>query len=245
MIPCIEKYSCLWNLVINSPVSVVQCIRERWGPSLEDVIIFLFERGIKFKVLLHVWYSPVSHPRTVFQSNWRPSGWEPDKYEYMNYELRRNQLLRLPHVRVVAPQGGILWCLCKQELASDIPSGPSRDVQCFADTSRHTSPQYIFDTLTTEEIETLCGLYYVGTGIGDQTTILSWWPTPVLWSTSGLDVGYWTHSAKKMFQSRLTAIHEGQANLWTSRKWKGELSFYKNQTRKFIAAVKIQCVTLL
>jgi hypothetical protein len=165
MIPCIEKYSRPWNLVIDSPVSVVQCIRERWGPSLEDVIICLFERGIKFKVLLHVWHSPVSRPRTVFQSNWRPPGWEPDKYEYMNYELRRNQLLRLPHVRVVAAQGGIIWRLCKQEIASDIPSGPSRDVQFFADASRHTSHQYIFDTLTEEEIETLCGLYYVGTGM--------------------------------------------------------------------------------
>ncbi|KAG2114049.1 hypothetical protein BD769DRAFT_1391601 [Suillus cothurnatus] len=101
------------------------------------------------------------------------------------------------------------------------------------------------DTLTQEETETLCGLYYVGTGRGDQTTTLSWWPTPTLWSASGLDVGYWTHSAEKMFQSRFTAIREGRAKLLTTRKWKGELNFYKNQTRKFIAAVEKQCVTLL
>jgi hypothetical protein len=263
MIPCVEKYSRPWSLVIDSPVSVVQCFREQWGPSLEDVIICLFERGIKFKVLQHIWYPHVPRPRTVFQSNWRPHGWEPDKYEYMDYERRRNQLLRLSHVRVVVAQGGIIWRLCKQELASDIPSGPSRDVQFFADTSQHASHQYLFDTLTQDEIETLCGLYYVGTGMclphtpkliiltrsftgrGDQTVTLSWWPTPTLWSSSGLDVGYWTHSAEKTFQSRLTAIREGRAKLLTSRKWKGELSFYKNQTKKFITAIEKQCVTLL
>ncbi|KAG2114021.1 hypothetical protein BD769DRAFT_1309445, partial [Suillus cothurnatus] len=169
---------------------------------------------------------------------WRPPGWLPDKYEYIDYERRRNLLLRLPHVRVVAAQGGIIWRLCKQELTSDIPSGPSRDVHLFADTSQHASCQFRFDTLTQEETETLCGLYYVGTGAGDQTTTLSWWPTPTLWSASGLDVGYWTHSAEKMFQSRFTAIREGRAKLLTTRKWKGELNFYKNQTRKFIAAVE-------
>ncbi|KAG2357520.1 hypothetical protein BDR07DRAFT_1490605 [Suillus spraguei] len=197
IIPCVEKYSRPWNLLIDSPVSVIQCIRERWGPSLEDVILCLFERGIKFKVFCHVWYPPVPRPKTVFQSNLRSPGWEPDKYEYVDYELRRNRLLRLPHVRAVAAQGGIIWRLCKQELASDIPSGPSRDVHFFADMSQNKSHQYLFDTLTQAEIETLCGLYYVGTGRGDQITTLSWWPTPTLWSTSGLDVGYWTHSAEK------------------------------------------------
>jgi hypothetical protein len=263
IIPRVEKYCRPWNLFIDSPLSAVQCIRGRWGPSLEDIILCLFERGIKFKVLRHVRYPPVPRPRTVFQSTWRPPGWEPDKYEYRDYELRRNQLLRLPHVRVVAAQGGIVWRLCKQELASDIPSGPSRDVQFFADMSRQASHQYLFDTLTQEEIEILCGLYYVGTGMylprnhnltclnhlftgrGEQTTTLSWWPTPMLWSTSGLDVGYWTHSAEKMFQSRLTAIRTGRAKLLTTRKWKGELSFYKNQTRKIMAAVENQCITIL
>jgi hypothetical protein len=164
MIPCAKTYFRPWNLVIDSAVSVVQCIRERWGPSLEDIILCLFERGIKFKVLCHVLYPPVPRPRTVFQSNWRPPGWLPDKYEYIDYERRRNLLLRLPHVRVVAAQGGIIWRLCKQELTSDIPSGPSRDVHLFADTSQHASCQFRFDTLTQEETETLCGLYYVGTG---------------------------------------------------------------------------------
>ncbi|KAG1842545.1 hypothetical protein F4604DRAFT_1544323, partial [Suillus subluteus] len=57
-------------------------------------------------------------------------------------------------------------------------------------------------------------------GGGKQTTILSWWPTPRLWETSGFELGYWTHSAEKLFQTRLTAIRERRAELFNARKWK-------------------------
>ncbi|KAG1721850.1 hypothetical protein EDB19DRAFT_1646156, partial [Suillus lakei] len=174
---------------------------------------------------------------------YRAFGWQPDKYEYMDYEVRRNRLLRMPHVRVAVAQGGILWRLCKQELAAVIPSGPSTDVHFFADAS---SCKYLFDTLSEEEIDVLCGVYHVDTGGGGkQTAILSWWPTPKLWETSGFELGYWTHSAEKFFQTRLTAIRERQAKLFNARKWKGELSFYKSNTKMVVSFVETECAALI
>lgn len=165
VLPLIQKYARTWNLFLAQATSVVQCIREQWGPSLEDVVLCLFERGIPFKVLFHSEYPSLPRPITVFESNRRPYGWTADKYEYADYELRRNRLLRLPHVRVAAAQaGGILWRLCKQELANEIPNGPSADVVYFADMSKDSSHTLIYDTLSEHEIEILCGIYYVDTG---------------------------------------------------------------------------------
>lgn len=96
------------------------------GPSLEDVILCLFEHGIPFKLLFNIAYPITPHPITVFESNWCPFSWQADKYEYIEYKLCRNHLLRLPHIRVaVAQAGGIPWHLCKQVLANDIPSQTS------------------------------------------------------------------------------------------------------------------------
>ncbi|KAG2030697.1 hypothetical protein BDR03DRAFT_1016847 [Suillus americanus] len=160
LLPLVPKYTRTWNLFVPNATSIVQCIREEWGSSLEDVILCLFECGIPFKLLFKVTYPSMPRPITVFESNRRPHGWTPNKYEYIDYELRRNCLLRLPHVRVaVAQAGGILWHLCKQELANEIPNGPSPDVLYFADTSQDTSHTYLFDTLTEHEIEILCGIY--------------------------------------------------------------------------------------
>ncbi|KIK33813.1 hypothetical protein CY34DRAFT_18146 [Suillus luteus UH-Slu-Lm8-n1] len=140
VLPLVHKYTRTWNLFLRQATSVVQCIREQWGPSLEDVVLCLFERGILFKVLFHAEYPTLPRPFTVFESNRRPFGWTADKYKYADYELRRNRLLRLLHVRVAAAQaGGILWRLCKQELANDIPNRPSADVVYFADMSTESS----------------------------------------------------------------------------------------------------------
>ncbi|KAG1732330.1 hypothetical protein EDD22DRAFT_735133, partial [Suillus occidentalis] len=158
----------------------------------------------------------------------RPFGWTADKYEYADYELRRNRLLRLPHVRVAAAQaGGILWRLCKQELANDIPNGPSADVVYFADMSNESSKTLVYDTLSEHEIEILCGIYYVDTDRRAQTTTLAWWPNPQLWDTSGLDTGYWNRSCEQMFQNRLEKIRNGSTTLLTTKRWRSDLKYYK------------------
>ena len=166
LIPRDEKYSRPWGIIISSSISTVQCLREQWGPSLEDVIVSLFQRGIDFKMVRATPVaSSVPRPRTVFDSLHRAPGWLPDKYEYLEYERRRNLLLRLPHVRYAVAQGGILWRLCKTALVDDFLSGPSNDAQFFSDTSPGASGAYTFDTLSQDEIDILCGVYHISTGM--------------------------------------------------------------------------------
>ncbi|KAG1721243.1 uncharacterized protein EDB91DRAFT_1256598 [Suillus paluster] len=114
------------NVHFNA-VSVIQGIRERWGPSLEDIILSLFERGINFTLVFNaqVVHPSFARPRTIFESILRPA-----------WVVARTNT------------SGILWRLCKQELASDIPNGPSKDVQFFADTSPDAPKRYLSDTLS-------------------------------------------------------------------------------------------------
>lgn len=109
----------------------------------------LFEHGILFKLLFYVAYPSIPHPISVFKSNHRPYGWTADEYEYADYELCQNRLLRLLHVRVmVAQAGGIPWHLCKQELANEIPNGPSPNVLYFVDVSPNSSHTYLYNMLS-------------------------------------------------------------------------------------------------
>ncbi|KAG2126018.1 hypothetical protein DEU56DRAFT_758992 [Suillus clintonianus] len=45
-LPVIKKYTCTRNLFLAHATSMVQCIREQWGLSLEDVILCLFEQDM-------------------------------------------------------------------------------------------------------------------------------------------------------------------------------------------------------
>ncbi|KAG2359108.1 hypothetical protein BDR07DRAFT_1293119, partial [Suillus spraguei] len=101
------------------------------------------------------------------------------------------------------------------------------------------------DTLSQHEIEILCGVYYVDTGIRDQTTTLAWWPVPDLWDGSGLNMGYWTLSCEQVFQSRLKKICEGNATLLTTKKWRSDLKYYKNLSKKINNCVENMCRQLL
>ncbi|KAG2751373.1 hypothetical protein P692DRAFT_201803879 [Suillus brevipes Sb2] len=214
ILPLIQKYARTWNLFFAQAMSVVQCIREQWGLSLEDVVLCLFERDIPIKPSLPC-------PITIFESNRRPYGWTADKYEYADNELRCNCLLRLPHVRVAAAQaGGILWCLCKQELTNEIPNGPSADAVYFKNMSNDSSHMLIYDTLI-----------YI-------TLIL-------IEDTSGLDTGYWNLSCEQIFQNRLEKIRNRSAPLLTTKRWRSDLKYYKHQSKKIDGHMDKECRHLL
>jgi hypothetical protein len=71
----------------------------------------------------------------------------------------------LPHVRVTAAQaGGILWCLCKQELTNEILNGLLADVVYFRDMSNDSSHMLIYDTLSEHKIEILYSIYDIDAG---------------------------------------------------------------------------------
>ncbi|KAG0694670.1 hypothetical protein DFH29DRAFT_880550 [Suillus ampliporus] len=93
----------------------------------------------------------------------------------------------------IVAQGGILWCLCKQELASGIPSGPSKDVEIFADISPSASKCYLFNTLRNREINVLCGVYHIATTLVlylECTTVMTTITIHLISEVEGIDYGW-------------------------------------------------------
>ncbi|KIK33812.1 hypothetical protein CY34DRAFT_98969, partial [Suillus luteus UH-Slu-Lm8-n1] len=101
------------------------------------------------------------------------------------------------------------------------------------------------DTLSEDEIDILCGIYYVNTDRRAQTTTLSWWPNPQLWEASGLDTGYWNRSCEQMFQNRLEKIRNESTTLLTTKRWRSDLKYYKHQSKKINRRMEQECRQLL
>ncbi|KAK0207455.1 hypothetical protein IW262DRAFT_1236102, partial [Armillaria fumosa] len=80
------------------------------------------------------------------------------------------------------------------------------------------------DRLTSDELDLVCGVYRIDTGqhgqYSNQMNIISWWPKPSAWETSGLYIGFWSSDCEAWFQRRLDVIHSGKADLRTLAQWK-------------------------
>ncbi|KAG2062975.1 hypothetical protein BDR04DRAFT_944128, partial [Suillus decipiens] len=66
---------------------------------------------------------------------------------------------------------------------------------------------YFDDHLSEEEVDFICGTYYVRTD-GNLEKV-SWWPRPQSWVTSGLNVGFWSSTCESWFKRRLENIRAG------------------------------------
>ncbi|SJL15608.1 uncharacterized protein ARMOST_19111 [Armillaria ostoyae] len=94
---------------------------------------------------------------------------------------------------------------------------------------------YWDDQLTDDEINLLCGVYMVETGRRDgndqQRTMLSWFPKPAAWATSGLNVGFWTSDCESWYQKRLQENMSESAVLRSTNQWRHSLRFLKRSQR--------------
>ncbi|KAG0698811.1 hypothetical protein DFH29DRAFT_809869, partial [Suillus ampliporus] len=83
------------------------------------------------------------------------------------------------------------------------------------------------DTLTDDEVDLICGVYYVAGSKcrEDQWRTLSWWPRPNLFEKGGMWTGYWNASCESWFQWRLDLIRCGKAKPLASKQWKSALRF--------------------
>ncbi|KAG1739616.1 hypothetical protein EDD22DRAFT_959348 [Suillus occidentalis] len=93
---------------------------------------------------------------------------------------------------------------------------------------------YYDDGLSEEEIDFMCGTYYIDHRDGPE--IVSWWPRPNAWNASGLNVGFWSARCEDWFQGRLGNLREGVSHMrhsltkdangpMTSTQWKRSLKF--------------------
>ncbi|KAG1763067.1 hypothetical protein EV702DRAFT_978848 [Suillus placidus] len=246
IIPLNKRYLRSWTLVVPHATTVLQVVRNNWGPSLEDLIGELISLGIPF-FTPEVSSSPprrLPRPRTVFEDFSRPSSFQPNANTYKNYELRREDFLKHPHARAALLRGGILWRLCKASFEGrlGLVNGPSSDVRVFGEAKRFPSPTSDGgttwaawdDILTDDEVDLICGVYYVAVEDGrrKQWTTLSWWPRPNTFEKCGLWTGYWNTSCELWFQRRLSLLRCGEAKPLKTREWRSALKHSQNKTRQ-------------
>ncbi|KAG2118592.1 hypothetical protein DEU56DRAFT_918752 [Suillus clintonianus] len=141
--------------------------------------------------------------------------------------------------RAALLHGGLIWRLASHSLGFDVlPSvldGISREAVPFGLMLDINGQTYFDDELSEEEIDFMCGTYYLHTNDGN-VEIVSWWPRPQAWAASGLNVGFWSSRCESWFQLCLGNIRQGVSRErlkftndangpMTGSQWKGSLKF--------------------
>ncbi|KAG1728485.1 uncharacterized protein EDB91DRAFT_1060553 [Suillus paluster] len=133
--------------------------------------------------------------------------------DYIVYEQLRHDFMNRPRARAAFLHGGLIWWLALHSLGFDhLPSvldGISPEAVPFGLLLCSNDQTYYDDGLSEEEIDFMCGTYYVHQAQGTDVVVSSWWPRPHAWNASGLNVGFWSARCEDWFQTRLGNIREG------------------------------------
>jgi hypothetical protein len=159
-----------WVLTVYSATTVLQCIRAT--RSMTDAARYLLKRGITFNTFL---------PRATLEARVsahpppdhiglgeRHEGYIPGAADYEAYENARDAFLRSPRARAALLKGGIVWRLAMEFIEPGLVlAGPSDDALVCGQPFRPTAGdlEYWDDELTVDELDLICGVYRVRTGI--------------------------------------------------------------------------------
>ncbi|KAJ7303086.1 hypothetical protein DFH08DRAFT_722307 [Mycena albidolilacea] len=169
-------------LLFPRATDVLEVLRQGWGPDIKGVIKHLLARGIPFWLAYRsLQIMPKSTPApaglrpkgfkvdTTSGLGFRPHEHKFDEHDYRAYTTRQDlQLLHTPRGRIAMQYGGVVARLARSEVSDDdFFRGFDDDIydvgDCLWDeTSKHA---YWYDRLSDHEIDLLCGVYHVGTGM--------------------------------------------------------------------------------
>ncbi|KAG1889264.1 hypothetical protein F4604DRAFT_2015519 [Suillus subluteus] len=211
-----------WTLAVLNPVTAVMCLRRDWGSDMRQISLALLQRGIGFRTLQNMsvaphYRRPLSELCTYTLGHRRPP-FNPLYADYIIYEQLRHEFMNRPRAR-----------------AAFLHDGISTEAVPFGELLIGDGDQtYYDDGLSEEEIDFMCGTYYIDHRDGPE--IVSWWPQPNAWNTSGLNVGFWSACCEDWFQGRLGNLREGVSRMrhsltkdangpMTSTQWKRSLKF--------------------
>jgi hypothetical protein len=163
------------ELVLKSAASVVEIVRQHWGPDPMQIAHELLHRGIAFNICIRgpAYAPPI--PRLLYRYGglgYRPQGYKPDHIDYAAYESLRRRFLCSPRGRAAILAGGIVARLAREDVRyEDVCNGPSDSVFengiCLWN-GKESSLAYWDDQLSEDELDLICGVYRVDTG--RQTT---------------------------------------------------------------------------
>ncbi|KAJ7429726.1 hypothetical protein FB451DRAFT_1069782 [Mycena latifolia] len=179
MPPSPEKFA----LLIPRATDFIEVLRQQWGPEIKDVVGHFLARGIPFWLAYvsaeiipaREMPAPLTHRPKGFKVDissglgFRSENYKFDVHDYNAYTTQRDlQLLHTPRGRIALQYGGVIGRLARSEVSDeDFFRGYSDDIYDVGDCLWDgTSPYaYWHDRLSTHEIDLLCGVYHVGTGM--------------------------------------------------------------------------------
>ncbi|KAJ7836743.1 hypothetical protein B0H13DRAFT_2368578 [Mycena leptocephala] len=133
--------------------------------------------------------------------------------------------LRQDHADISGLWRGIIGHLARETGKDDLAClGPSDDA--FETGVRlwdgRSQTAYWDNDLMSEEIDLICGVYVVATGLkssadedGVQKKTISWWPKPGAFFTSGLNIGWWSPDCERWFHKRLAEVWINSTPQWS------------------------------
>jgi hypothetical protein len=165
-----------WKLAVSDAITAVMCLRRDWGSDILTIARNLLEKGIAIKTLLPMSVSPQARrPLTELHTyslghvyppnNNKLPRFRPVYADYIVYEQHRHEFMNQPRARAALLHGGLVWRLALHSLGFDIlPSvldGISREAVPFGLMLDVNGQTYFDDELSEEEVDFMCGTYYV------------------------------------------------------------------------------------
>ncbi|KAH0825905.1 hypothetical protein J3R83DRAFT_7658 [Lanmaoa asiatica] len=255
--PTSSSYHRSWVLFVESSIAVVQCIREGWGPSLEDVVCKACRLGYRthiFAVTRKEALPPLSLPPSLFSRREREAGFIPTHFDFYAYQSIVEILVMQPRVRAAVLRGGILGRICSPYISLDeVADGPSPDVLRYGLRWKVEGSDQILveDFISEEEIALLCGFWFVDNSVSSgrrgQFKIFSFFPTPDIWEKSGIHTALWSNSAEEKFRSimgKLDPVRNQDSPfpvpvpVKNNTEWKSNLRLHAKHTKKFLSYVE-------
>ncbi|KAJ7666076.1 hypothetical protein DFH06DRAFT_984622 [Mycena polygramma] len=208
-----------------------------WG-NIDEIALHLLARGVEFRLCLEAptYRKPIRRRERAT----RYVGHQPTALDYADYETRRNTFFRSPRGRAALFAGGIIGRLARRNVPENIACLRPPD-EVFESGVRLWGGQgqtaYWDDALTEDEIDLICGVYVVA--IGQQKKAVSWWPKPSAFSSSGLNIGWWSPDCERWFQNRSKEIIHQQAEAYRHIEWKHKIRFFQKSREVAMANEKI------
>jgi hypothetical protein len=158
-------------ILLESAATVLQIIRSGWGHDFAHLIRNLVELGAEFHPS---WQRPAHHvPLTPPSTNTlgrRPAGYTPTLVDFGVYVQRRDAFLRSSRGRAALFHGGVIGRLARSVIPDfeDIAClDPSEDIlKAGARVSSGNGERALWhEVLTQDEINLVCGVYTIETGM--------------------------------------------------------------------------------
>ncbi|KAF9269027.1 hypothetical protein L218DRAFT_916545 [Marasmius fiardii PR-910] len=232
-----------FDLLLYDPVAILQIVRCRWGPNLADIAGELLYRGIRFQTLFR---GPPPRPTDKQcttdglgsrgpRLGHRPESYAPDVNDFFAYEAVRNEFLRSERGRAAVMAGGLIGRIALEVVTEEaVVYGPDAGsiLQSGSCIFEDSGIGFWDQSLTEEEIDLICGVYYVKNRSdrdwGDKkyaSSHKSWFPRPGAFNAGSLNVGFWSKDCEKWYQRRLMEIRSGKAQLMNASRWRSAMQF--------------------